>query len=675
MLSTNLRAIVFTAAVCLLSAGCASNSSSSVSSPAPTPTPTPAPTPTATATASLSPASLNFSNQAAWTTSTAQRLTLSNTGNAALTITSIAVTGDFIQTNTCGSSVAPSSQCTVSVTFAPNTYGSHSGTVTVTNNASGSPAKTTLSGTGVPPAPVETAGCTETANKTFPGCLALSSPTETAAQLEFIQANPGYSIRHLSLSKRVRPEATQETGIAFQSAFSSNTAQIAALLDGSDPNPTQTIGTLGMSALSSLVVATPPGWCFNEGLFYANHPEATAGGFPPTGQNLGESGIWLPTDGNGQACAAAELNYIMGNVSNAGQLGLALAAQMNYMAGPNLPVTAGASYDETAAINAALQQAGSQVGPFQSVSSVTVAYDGTSYTYTIAFTASDFQQTYQGTVVLTQTPGADQYTYSGVMQFALDNGTNLWADSIRYVRAGQTVLNLSARSAEFASGAVPTYDANSELDPSNTDWIGFSRFGATFDPTSTYLTGTYLYSFEGSSPSSTGPAFGQPWVFQVMQANDGTGAAFYGRSAMNVTIDDPNFWQIDHISCLHAGSINAMHNLAQYQPYEYSAADSQYEPSSTISAQIRYAPTSSCQWTDAQYSNNNTFWYDRNLTITVMPGQPFSYPTPAPLYVIADPGDSTNNYSLFGDDSPLGNEQTAVQTYINQQGYIPPTLY
>jgi len=664
--------VVLATALCLFVPAC-SSSNGSLSGTSPTPTPTPAPA--AAPTASLSPASLSFGNQAAWATSSAQTLTLSNTGTTELLVTSIAVTGEFAETNTCGSSVAAKSQCTISVTFAPNTYGSHSGTVTVTENASGSPATSSLSGTGVPPAPVVTAGCTETANKTFPGCLALSSPTETAGQLQQQQKDSSDATRDPTGEIKVRPYAASGSNAAFQSAFSFNTAQIAALLNGTDPDPTQTIGTLGMSALYSLLVAVPGGWCFNEGLFYANHPEAATGGFPATGQNLGESGIWLPTDSNGQACSAAELNYIMGNISNAAQLGLALSAQMNYMAGSNLPTTAGANYDETAAVNAALQQAGSQVGPFQSVSKVTIAYDGTSYTYTVTFTAGDFGQTYQGSMVLTQTPGADQYTYSGVMQFVLDNGTDLWADSIRYQRTGQTNLNVSARSAEFASGTEPAYNANNELDPSNTTWINFSRFGATFDPTSTYLAGSYLYSFEMDAQNSTGPQYGQPWVFQVMQANDGTGAAFYGRSAPNVFIDNANFWQIDHISCLHTGNINAMHNLAQYQPYEYNGTDAQYEPSSAIPAQIRYAPTSTCQWTDAQWNANTSFWYDRNETINVTPGQQFNYPNPAPQYVVADPNDSTYTFSLFGNDSPLGNPQTAVQTYINQQGYTPPTLY
>jgi phosphatidylethanolamine-binding protein (PEBP) family uncharacterized protein len=101
---------------------------------------------------SLSPTSLAFGNQSVGTTSTAQTLTLSNTGTATLSITSLALMGtnasDFAQTNTCGSSVAGGANCTISVRFTPAASGTRSAAVTLTDNATGSPQKVSLSGTG-----------------------------------------------------------------------------------------------------------------------------------------------------------------------------------------------------------------------------------------------------------------------------------------------------------------------------------------------------------------------------------------------------------------------------------------------------------------------------------------------------------------------------------------------
>jgi hypothetical protein len=98
--------------------------------------------------AALSPTSLTFASQTVGTTSAAQAITLSNGGTAALSITSIAATGDFAQTNNCGTSVAAGGSCSISVTFTPTTTGTRTGTVTVTDNATSSPQSASLTGTG-----------------------------------------------------------------------------------------------------------------------------------------------------------------------------------------------------------------------------------------------------------------------------------------------------------------------------------------------------------------------------------------------------------------------------------------------------------------------------------------------------------------------------------------------
>jgi len=99
--------------------------------------------------AGVSPGSLTFSAQAMGTTSAAQQVKLSNTGNAELTITSIGVSADFSQTNNCGSGVAINGSCTINVSFTPNGAGSLAGSLTITDNAANSPQAVQLSGTGM----------------------------------------------------------------------------------------------------------------------------------------------------------------------------------------------------------------------------------------------------------------------------------------------------------------------------------------------------------------------------------------------------------------------------------------------------------------------------------------------------------------------------------------------
>ncbi len=99
--------------------------------------------------ASVSPTSLSFSNQALNSVSAAQQVTLTNVGDFAINLSSIAATGDFSQTNNCGTSIAPAASCAVSVVFSPTVAGTRAGTLTFSDNASGSPQTVSLTGTGV----------------------------------------------------------------------------------------------------------------------------------------------------------------------------------------------------------------------------------------------------------------------------------------------------------------------------------------------------------------------------------------------------------------------------------------------------------------------------------------------------------------------------------------------
>lgn len=101
-----------------------------------------------TSTASLTPSSLTFATQVVKTNSAPQPATLTNTGNVPLTITSIAATAPFTETNNCGTSLAANASCTINVVFTPTKAGTQTGTLTVTDGASNSPQTASLSGTG-----------------------------------------------------------------------------------------------------------------------------------------------------------------------------------------------------------------------------------------------------------------------------------------------------------------------------------------------------------------------------------------------------------------------------------------------------------------------------------------------------------------------------------------------
>ena len=99
----------------------------------------------------LAPTSVTFDPQAPGTTSPIQQITLTNSGNAPLTISNIAISGtnagDFAETNTCPVPLAAGQSCHINVTFTPQAVSTRTATLTVTDDAPGSQQSVALSGT------------------------------------------------------------------------------------------------------------------------------------------------------------------------------------------------------------------------------------------------------------------------------------------------------------------------------------------------------------------------------------------------------------------------------------------------------------------------------------------------------------------------------------------------
>lgn len=107
----------------------------------------------------LAPTSLTWGKIAVGTTASGKKkVTVTNSGNASLTISNIAVTGDFAlvpvtqtkKITPCvnGSVVAAGASCVVKVSFTPTQTGTRTGALTFTDNAPNSPQSVSLTGTG-----------------------------------------------------------------------------------------------------------------------------------------------------------------------------------------------------------------------------------------------------------------------------------------------------------------------------------------------------------------------------------------------------------------------------------------------------------------------------------------------------------------------------------------------
>src|SRR5207244_7597849 len=93
---------------------------------------------------SLSPTSLDFGVQPVGTTSAPQSVTLTNSGDGPLSISSISLSGAnpvsfAIAGGGDSGDLAPGASRNISLTFSPPTAGSHSASLSLSTNAPGSP--------------------------------------------------------------------------------------------------------------------------------------------------------------------------------------------------------------------------------------------------------------------------------------------------------------------------------------------------------------------------------------------------------------------------------------------------------------------------------------------------------------------------------------------------------
>jgi hypothetical protein len=105
-----------------------------------------------TSAASLSSQTLSFAAQQVGTTSPAKTVTLTNNSSSPLPISAIAIggafSGDFAQTNNCGSSLAAGASCLIDVTFKPAGVDTRTATLFVSDVAGDSPQTVELRGVG-----------------------------------------------------------------------------------------------------------------------------------------------------------------------------------------------------------------------------------------------------------------------------------------------------------------------------------------------------------------------------------------------------------------------------------------------------------------------------------------------------------------------------------------------
>ena len=206
---------------------------------------------------SLSKSSLTFAPQLVGSVSAPQSLTLTNSGNNPVTVSSIAVSGGYSSTSTC-STVKPGASCTITVKFISDLIGSAPGTITINDNAASSPQIVTLSGSTLPPLVLS------------PGTIDLGSvsvgTTSQAKPIALINHGVGFSITAIAaggdylLSNNCPAFLTSGASCTINVAFHPTTTGVIAgalSVNGSGPGVSAALSGTGVGSINSYVSVQP----------------------------------------------------------------------------------------------------------------------------------------------------------------------------------------------------------------------------------------------------------------------------------------------------------------------------------------------------------------------------------------------------------------------------------
>jgi hypothetical protein len=264
---------------------------------------------------SLSANMLVFSAEAVGTSSPPQMVTLTNSGTAALNIQTVAISGgsDFVigSGTSCanGSSVATGISCVIQVAFSPTTPGQKSATLTITDNAPGSPQQISLAGTSIsaalslsptsvsfPAQFVGTSGLPQTLTVTNTGSvtLAITAVTSSVADFGVLSncTNPVAPSSNCTIGVFFSPTAGgTRTGTLKISDNAGNSPQTVALTgSGQDfsmtPGAASATVSAGQTASYSIAVAPAGGFAASVALSCSGGPAGSACAVSPSTMTL-----------------------------------------------------------------------------------------------------------------------------------------------------------------------------------------------------------------------------------------------------------------------------------------------------------------------------------------------------------------------------------------------------
>ena len=209
-----------------------------------------------------SPDNLSFASQLVGSTSPSQAVTLANNQATTVNISNIGFTGpnsaDFGQTNNCGSSLQPGTNCTINVIFTPSATGTRNAALNVTDDANNSPQVVNVTGSGVLTAVTLSPGHLTFPNQAVeissaPLAVVVRNSSALPVTIAAVSASGNYTETDNCSGNTLQPSQTCVVSVVFAPALLGSIPGALTVSDNASGSP-QVVGLSG-SGVKLLAIA------------------------------------------------------------------------------------------------------------------------------------------------------------------------------------------------------------------------------------------------------------------------------------------------------------------------------------------------------------------------------------------------------------------------------------
>ena len=434
---------------------------------------------------SASPNALSFGNVATGT-SAIQTVTLTNTGNASVSLSQATMTGSGFTVSGLSLPVtlAAGQSTSFSVSFAPTAAGSVTGAVTITSNAGNSPTTITLSGTGIQPLISMSPASANfgSVNTGASGTQTLTISNPGTANLAITQASlsgAAFAFSGLTVPVTIAPGGSSSFTVSFAPTVAGTSSGTLTLVNNS-PTPSLAVSLSGTGVAQALQLSASP-----TSLSFGN---------VTTGTTSATQSVTLTNTGNGNVSLSQD------SVTGSGFT----------VTGLSLPVTLAAGQSTSFSVAFAPTAAGSASG------SVSITSNAANSPATIALSGTGVQPQ------ISVTPASASF---GSVTIGVTNTQTLTISNHGAANLSVSQASLSGAGFAFSGLTVPLTIAPG----------GSSSFTVSFAPTAVGASSGTLTLVNNSPTPSLAVSLSGTGVAQELQLSDSPTSLTFGNVTTGTT--------------------------------------------------------------------------------------------------------------------------------------------